>query len=158
MKILTTLAAVAATMALATPAMANDFSGIRVGVTAGVDDLSAFDVTDVTYGAEVGVDFPLGDKAIVGVEANVDNVFDRRNIGASARVGYAVIPNLLVYAKAGYANYSDVFSRKLDGVRVGGGLETNISGNSYVKAEYRYTNFEQGIDSHAGLIGLGLRF
>lgn len=151
-------AALAAT-ALATPAMANDFTGARVEVTAGVDDaINNFDATEVTYGATVGVDFPLGEKVTVGVEANVDNVFDRRDIGASARLGYVVTDNVLVYGKAGYANYKDAFSRELDGLRVGGGFEVNVSENTFVGAEYRYSDLEANTGKHGVFARLGLRF
>lgn len=153
------IAAALAATAMATPAMANDFTGARVEVTAGADDVTnSFDVTDVTYGVTAGVDFPVGEKFIVGVEANVDNVFDRRDVGASARVGYVAFENTLVYGKAGYANYKDAFSRELDGLRVGGGLEVNVTDNTYVGVEYRYTDFESNVGKHGGLVKLGLRF
>lgn len=153
------IAAALAATAMATPAMANDFTGARVEVTAGVDDVTnSFDTTDVTYGVTAGVDFPVGEKFIVGVEANVDNVFDRRDVGASARVGYVAFENTLVYGKAGYANYKDAFSRELNGLRLGGGLEVNVTDNTYVGVEYRYTDFEQGVGKHGGLVKLGLRF
>jgi len=60
--------------------------------------------------------------------------------------------------EAGYTNYRDVFSRELDGLRLGGGVEANISDNTFVSVEYRHTDFEAGVGKHAGLIGLGLRF
>ncbi len=153
------IAAAMAATALATPAMANDFTGARVEVTAGVDDaINNFDVTDVTYGATVGVDFPVGEKFTAGVEANVDNVFDRRDVGASVRVGYVAFEDVLVYGKAGYANYKDAFSRELDGLRVGGGFEVNVSDNTFVGAEYRYSDFEGNTGKHGAFARLGLRF
>ena len=30
--------------------------------------------------------------------------------------------------------------------------------NTFVKAEYRYSNYEQGFDEHQGVVGLGFRF
>ena len=114
-------------------------------------------VDDFVYGASAGVNIPMGD-AIVGVEATVDNVFeDSRELGASARLGYT-FDQVMLYGEAGYTNYRDVFSRELDGLRVGGGLEYNISPNAFVSAEYRYTDFESNVGKHAGLIGLGIRF
>jgi outer membrane immunogenic protein len=149
-----------ATAALfAAPAMASDFTGARVEVTAGADDVTGgFDTTDVVYGATIGYDVGLTDSVIAGVEANVNNVFDRRDIGASVRLGVEVNDNVLVYGKAGYSNYKDVFSRELDGLRVGGGLEVNLSDNLFTGVEYRYTDFEAGVGKHAGLVKLGLRF
>jgi outer membrane immunogenic protein len=146
------------TACLAAPAAANDFGGVYVQGTTGVEDVThAPQTSDVTYGANAGVNIPVGN-AIIGVEATLDNVFDRsREIGASARLGYAFGP-VMPYVEAGYTNYKDAFSRKLDGLRVGGGLEYNISNHTYVSAEYRYTDFEDRVGKHAGLVGLGLRF
>lgn len=153
------IAAALATAAMAAPAYANDFTGARVEVTAGVDDaINNVDVTDVTYGATVGVDFPVGESVTLGVEANVDNVFDRRDVGASARVGYVVADNVLAYGKAGYANYKDAFSRELDGLRLGGGFEVNVSDNTFVGAEYRYSDFQSNAGKHGVFARLGLRF
>ena len=72
----------AAAAFVATPAMANDFAGVRAEVTAGLDDVTTgVDTTKVTYGAGVGLDAELYKNVVVGVEATLDNVFDRRNIG-----------------------------------------------------------------------------
>lgn len=153
------LAAVAlAACATATPAYANDFGGVYASVTAGFDDVRGVpEATDIVYGANAGVNIPVG-RAILGVEGTVDNVFERqRELGASARVGYT-FGNVMPYVEAGYTNYRDVFSRELDGLRVGGGIEANISRNAFVSAEYRYTDFEAGVGKHAGLVGVGLRF
>lgn len=145
--------AIAASLAFATfaaPAVANDFGGIYIQGTAGVEDVR--DRSDIMYGASAGVNIPLGD-AIVGVEATLDNVFaDQREVGASARLGYD-LGGLMPYVEAGYANVAD-----RDGLRLGGGLEYNISTNAFVSAEYRYTDFDAGAGKHAGLVGLGLRF
>jgi outer membrane immunogenic protein len=157
------VAAAAASLA-ATPAMANPFTGVRAEVTAGVDDVTAkvrtqdIDLTDITYGAGVGLDAELYKNVIVGVEANVDNVFDRRNIGASARLGYVVADTVLVYGKVGYANWKQTTTRELEGLRLGGGVEANLFRNVYGKVEYRYTDFDRGVGQHGGLVGVGVRF
>ena len=151
------LAAMAAVMA--SPVAAEDFTGVRAEVTAGADDVTnGVDLTDVNYGVGVGVDAAVYPNVIVGVEANIDNVFDRRNIGASARVGYVVNDSTLVYAKAGYANWRQTTSTELEGLRLGGGVEVAVSDNAYVKAEYRYTDFNRGVGQHGGLVGIGFRF
>lgn len=157
-KILITLSLVLASCTASAPALANEFGGVYGQVTAGVNDIQGVpDTQDVTYGASAGVNVPVGE-AIFGVEATVDNVFEnQREVSASARLGYT-FGNTLLYGEAGYANYQDVFSRKLDGLRVGGGLELNISKNTFISTEYRYTDFSGGAGTHAGLIGLGLRF
>lgn len=141
------------------PAMASDnkFAGTYVEATTGYDDVTgSADVTNATYGGAVGVNVPVG-RLIVGAEATVDNVFDRRDLGVSGRVGYT-FDNIMPYVKVGFANYSDYKSRKLDGVRVGAGVEFNVLPNIYVKTEYRYTNYEKGVGKHNVLGGLGIRF
>jgi len=141
------------------PVKANEFTGTHVALTAGLDDLrSVPDTTDVTYGVTAGADFSLGENAIVGGAVNVDNVFDRRDLGASIRLGYILTDNLLAYGRVGYSNYQDVFSRELDGLQLGGGLEFNINDYTFTRVEYKYTDFESGVGKHQGLVGLGVRF
>jgi outer membrane immunogenic protein len=150
--------------AISAPAMANPFTGVRAEVTAGVDDVTAkfrtqdVDLTDITYGAAAGFDAELYKNVIVGFEANLDNVFDRRNVGASARVGYVINDAVLVYGKVGYANWKQTTTRELEGLRLGGGVEANLVGPVYGKVEYRYTDFERGVGQHGALLGFGVRF
>lgn len=159
-------AALAATAAFAaTPAMAEDaansnFTGPRLGVTAGYDDVTgSIDANDVVYGADVGVDLPVGDRVVVGLEGTVTNVFeDTRTFGVAARAGVAVTDNLMPYVRAGWANYSDVFNGDLNGVTVGGGVEYALNSAIYAKAEYRYSDFEAGVGNHGALVGVGIRF
>lgn len=144
---------------VATPALANDFTGIRAEITTGIDDVTnGVDLTDVTYGAGLGADAELYKNVIVGVDANLDNVFDRRNVAASARLGYVVANRVLVYGKVGYANWKQTTSTELEGLRLGGGVETKLRGQTYLKAEYRYTDFEGPVGQHGGLVGIGVRF
>lgn len=159
MKFITLIAALVA----ATPAMAQDnagFTGAKVEATVGVNDIQKYrDTNDVVYGAAFGFDAPVGSKMTVGVEANTSNIFEsQRQIGAAARLGYAFTPTTLGYVKAGYNNYRDVFSRELDGAVVGLGVEHKISRITYLKAEYRYSDFAKGAGDHAGVVGIGLRF
>lgn len=150
--------ALAAMALVATPAMASDFSGPRLEVTAGADDVSrGIDPTDVAYGVGAGYDLQFG-KVVAGVEAAVDNVFDRRDIGVGARLGYVANENVLVFAKVGYSNWKPTQRLTLEGVRVGGGLEVNVAGPVYAKVEYRYTDFEGATGKHGGLVGVGYRF
>lgn len=153
--ILSTLAA----LTFATPAMADTFTGPRIEVTAGADDVKGgFDTTDITYGAAVGFDKQFG-RVVAGVEAGVDNVFDRSDVSASARLGYVVTPSVLMYGKVGYASwkqYKAVGSK--EGLRVGGGLEVAVTGPIFTKIEYQYTDFEQNTGKHGGRVGVGIRF
>lgn len=156
MKKCLTLLTVAAAFA-ATPAMASDFAGARVEATAGVDDVTGgVDATDVAYGAALGYDLQLG-KVVVGAEATAANVFDRADLGAAARLGYVLNENVLAFTRVGYTSL-DLGARSADGLTVGGGLEVNLSGPVFVKAEYRYTDFEANLGRHGALVGVGFRF
>lgn len=147
------------TAALATPAMANEFTGIRAEVTAGADSVTAgIDTTDITYGAAVGFDAEVYKNVTIGIEANVDNVFDRRNIGASARLGFVVSDRALVYGKVGYANWEYATSRDLDGLRLGAGLEYKLAGPLYTGLEYRYSDFAGQAGQHGAYARVGMRF
>jgi len=148
------LIAIAALFAVAAPAAAQDFTGLRVEATAGLDDLSkGLRSQDVNYGAAVGIDAPLGDRLTIGVEANVANVFDREDFGVAGRLGLIASDRVLLFGTAGYENF-----RNLDGLRVGGGAELSLTNTLYTKAEYRYSDFQHGVGRHQGLVGLGLRF
>ncbi len=147
----------------ATPAFAADFTGPRIEATAGVDDVkNVSDFNDVTYGAAVGLDANLFNlkNVVVGVEASVDNVFNKqREIAGSARLGYVVGDAALVYVKAGYANLSNALAGKTaEGVRVGGGVDVAVAGPFYVGAEYRYSDFGSNFGKHQGLVKVGVRF
>lgn len=93
-----------------------------------------------------------------------------RDLYIGGRVGTVVGGRTLLYAKAGYTNgrykfTSDNGSNRttlakddLDGVRVGAGAEYALSPNTFVKAEYRYSNYEQGVTRHQVVGGFGMRF
>lgn len=142
---------------------------------------------DLGYGVAVGYDKQMG-KAVLGLEAEysdsdqklcagLGNAADPetclkagRDLYVGARVGTEVAPGTLLYAKAGYTNAdakitSDngvdevtVDKTHLDGVRVGAGVEHKVSGNAYVKGEYRYSNYEMGFERHQLMAGVGIRF
>lgn len=161
MKKLIAIAALA-TAAVASPAMASDFAGPRIEVTAGVDDVTGgVDPTDIAYGAALGYDLQFG-KVVVGAEATAANVFDRADLGAAARLGYVLNENVLAYTRVGYTNLERPAVRgvtaKLDGLTVGGGLEVNVKGPVFAKAEYRYTDFEGKVGRHGAVVGVGVRF
>ncbi|QIG78379.1 outer membrane protein [Stakelama tenebrarum] len=180
------------------------YDGIRPGSTEDSDvDGDDQTVDGFVYGFDVGYDMNLGG-AVVGVEAELTDstgkveansadpnyygygeVGTGRDIYVGARVGTLVTPRTLVYAKGGYTNgrlnvlatdgtteLDDHFD--LDGWRVGAGVEQAIGTNSYVKLEYRYSNysdadftfddgtttdtFEVDTDRHQVMAGVGFRF
>jgi outer membrane immunogenic protein len=156
MKKLIAIAALA-TAALSTPAMASEFAGPRLEVTAGADEVrNGVDATDIAYGAALGYDLQFG-KVVVGAEATAANVFDRADLGAAARLGYTLNKNVLAYTRVGYTDL-DLGAQSVDGLTVGGGLEVKLIGSTFAKAEYRYTDFEGNLGRHGGLVGIGLRF
>lgn len=129
--------------------------------------------------AVLGVEGELTDSTVDECAVNVDSPGDQlcasfgRDIYVGGRAGVAVSPTALLYAKAGYTNariaadYDDgtaaglndfSLSDELDGVRVGAGGELAVGPNSYVKAEYRYSNYEDGFDRHQAVAGFGFRF
>ena len=188
------LIAALAASALATPALAQDaapFTGFRLEGLVGYDNLkgNGGGRDGVAYGLGAGYDFQIGgavlgiegeamDSSTNGCETGFAVANDRicanakRDLYAGARVGVAVAPSTLVYAKAGYTNarvrvnYTDPTTPannlsaadNLDGIRVGGGIEQKLGTNLYAKAEYRYSNYESGIERHQVLGGIGFRF
>jgi outer membrane immunogenic protein len=154
--------ALAALALVATPAMANDFAGPRVEVTAGADDVkNGVDTTAITYGAALGYDLQFG-KVVAGVDVTAANVFDKADLGVGARLGYVLNENVLAFTRVGYTNLERPAVRgralELEGLVLGGGLEVNVAGPVYGKVEYRYTDFDAGVGRHGGLVGVGFRF
>jgi outer membrane immunogenic protein len=141
----------------------------------------------IGYGAAVGYDMQMGG-AVVGAEAEYSDSDNRSCVGtttvadpriclktgrdlyAGGRIGTVVGGSTLRYAKAGYTNAQAKLTSddgtgqitldksNLDGVRVGGGAEHALGTNTYVKAEYRYSNYEAGVERHQAMGGFGFRF
>lgn len=181
LKIITTalLVSTAAVPALAQDATAAPFTGAHIEAIAGGDRLQAQGSHDdgVLYGANAGYDIQRG-KIVVGIEGEVTDSTQKERFGtltqhagrdlyAGARIGTVIGGNNLLYAKAGYTNARYTVSGagtgtladgNLDGVRVGAGIEHALSDRAFVKAEYRYSNYEQGVSRNQVLAGVGLRF
>ena len=138
---------------------------------------------DLGYGVAAGYDRAVSPTVIVGVEgaatfsqgdyttaATGDTVHVRRDLSAAVRVGTRVGGNALVYGKLGYSNLQlglDTLDatltptygrRNYDGVLLGVGAEVGLTGNTYLKSEYRYTNYEDGVSRQNILTGIGIRF
>lgn len=144
---------------VATPALAADFTGPRIEATVGADSVQdGIDPTEITYGAAVGYDLGVTERITLGVEADVGNVFDRRNVGVSARAGYKLNDNVLAYVKAGYANWRQLKGHTLEGLRVGGGVDVALVGPFYTGLSYEYSNFEDGMGQHGVKAKIGIRF
>ena len=142
---------------------------------------------DVGYGVAAGYDVQAGG-AVIGGEVEYSDSNNKACVGSTTvadprlclkagrdlyvggRVGTAIGASTLLYAKAGYTNADAKFTgddgtgqvtldkTHLDGVRVGAGIEHKVGSNAYVKSEYRYSNYESGVERHQVLAGVGYRF
>lgn len=130
-------------------------------------------IDGLLYGVGAGYDVNLG-SAVVGVEGEfthstsksdrydfTDNfgfgrVSQGRDLYIGARAGILANPATLVYVKGGYTNTKlNVLAGdtdettdtafKLDGWRIGGGVERAINANTFAKVEYRYSKYS---DAH----------
>ena len=100
-----------------------------------------------------------------------------RDLSIGARIGFEVERGVLVYGKAGYSSFreSNSFPAAIvtpgatgdftvhptfDGLRLGLGTEFTLSRRTFVKAEYRFTNYEfsSGFNRHQAVMGFGFRF
>jgi len=170
----------------AAPALAQDsaasFSGPRVEGVVGWDRVSN-DGHDngVTYGIGAGYDMRFGN-IVAGLETELSdsNVKEcqfgavcasmGRDIYVGGRVGTVLGGRTLLYAKAGYTNARARLTgtapdgttigghTNLDGVRVGAGAEYALTSNAYLKAEYRYSNYQDGFQRNQVVGGFGFRF
>lgn len=141
----------------------------------------------VNYGVAAGYDIQTG-MGIVGIEGEVADSSTRECTGSTTvadprlclktgrdlyiggRIGKVVGGKTLLYAKAGYTNARAKLTdndgsgqitlahKDLDGARVGAGAEYALTSNSYIKTEYRYSNYQDGVSRHQVVAGFGLRF
>lgn len=169
------LSALAGTAALgATPAFAQNtaapaFSGGHIEAIAGFDSIHAGGDSEsgVAFGIAGGYDFRTGG-AVIGLEAEatestIENsgVEAGRDLYAGVRVGGVINERGLLYAKVGYTNARASFAGtgvNFDGIRAGAGLEWMVGRNVSIRGEYRYSNYEDGLSRHQGIVGLSYRF
>lgn len=170
-------------LAFATSAQAATETGPYIGIAGTVDstnvDIGTIDsvgATGVGASAFAGYNIAFGNGFFVSPEANIDlNTADadltdgadtlrlksRWGWGVGARAGYDISDSTAAYVRAGYArNEIKIIDNGLsdkywgDGVRVGGGVETQISSHAKLRAEYNYVNYEQGVTNNQGLLGI----
>lgn len=168
------------------PAAANAQAFVQV--EAGLDNVSidGEDNTGFGYGVSAGYDLPLSGGLFVGVQGTFadsdtkecvtsgvykDCLEAGRDVAALVRVGTAVGEKSKLYVFGGYANARlDVTEREdgvdgvygfrtdLDGVRLGAGYQYDLNDKFFVKAEYRYSNYEYDVSRNAGVVALGAKF
>ena len=180
-KILLVTAASAAFLS-ATPAFGQAApapTGPRVEAVVGYDRVKALGEKDggALFGVGAGYDFAVGNGVALGadIEAtestqkigdeDIAQVKAGRDLYAGGRITYAVSPTANLYVKGGYTNARfkatdgvDSFSENFDGYRLGAGGQLALSGKAYVGAEYRYSNYEQGLSRNQVAMTVGTRF
>lgn len=145
-------------------------NGIVYGIGAGYDIQSG----SMVFGIDAEASKSTVDECVASVDVTGDELCAElgRELSVGGRVGMVLGSNALLYARAGYTNARvnlaydhptnntlDVTEgENLDGVRVGGGIELAVGTNAFVRAEYRYSNYEQGFDRHQAVGGFGFRF
>jgi len=179
------LFATAATAAIigATPALAQGApaapTGPRVEAVVGYDRVKALGEKDggILYGIGAGYDFAVGNGISLGADLeatdstqkegdpDIAEVKAGRDLYAGGRLTFAVSPTANLYVKGGYTNArfkatdsEDHFSENFDGFRLGAGGQLALGGKAYVGAEYRYSNYEQGLSRNQVALTVGTRF
>jgi outer membrane immunogenic protein len=134
--------------------------GLRVTALIGTDVGGDRDRTRL--GGSIGYDFGLGGGQFAGLEVGAVN-----DGYAVARLGTTLGPRTNVYLNAGVATshvrVTDPSGNLIDedrihGARIGGGAEFRLSSHVFATTEYRYTNYELGLETHQLVGGVGLRF
>ncbi|RJF93532.1 outer membrane protein [Sphingomonas cavernae] len=177
----------ASALAFATAAHAGTETGPYVGVAVTVDapnadvqGLDSIGSTGVGGSAYAGYNVALGNGFFVAPEANIDlntaearltsgtdsfRLKSRWGWGVGARAGYDISDSTAAYVRAGYARNqiktieNDVSDKSWgEGIRVGGGLETQVAPHAKLRAEYNYYNYERGLSSTQGLLGISYAF
>jgi outer membrane immunogenic protein len=146
-------------------------NGVTYGVGAGYDFRSG----NAIFGVEAEASDSTADRSVTGAVIAGDSLRVRagRDLYVGGRAGFGIGSNSLVYVKAGYTNarfradYDDGtvatvndFTQRtnLDGVRAGVGAQIGVGSNAYLRTEYRYSNYQDGVDRHQVVGGFGVRF
>jgi outer membrane immunogenic protein len=126
--------------------------------------------TGVTYGLAGGYDWSLGG-LVAGLEAEIakstvkgiisgaEQRFDR-SFYLGGRVGVKASDQILVYAKAGYANgrFAGSVPYTGDGWRIGGGGELALTDQLFARAEFRYSDYGRIARGQQATAAFGWRF
>jgi outer membrane immunogenic protein len=146
-------------------------NGVTYGVGAGYD----FQAGRALFGVEGEATNSSADRCEGGLVVAGDRTCAglRRDLYVGGRVGALVGDRTLIYAKAGYTNararvsYDDGTAataldftdhRNLDGARVGAGVQFGLGEHAYLRTEYRYSNYEAGVDRHQVVGAIGFHF
>jgi outer membrane immunogenic protein len=182
-------------------AYAEPFNGPYLGVQAGLNHDSVGNVTseigDLAIGRSrdsfiggvyAGYDLTIAPRVVIGAEAgfslttsdamtrtgsdDLARINPSYAYDLSARVGYLVTDETLLYVRGGYDNVRARVTREVrgvtsrdrdnfDGWMVGGGVERSLTDAITARAEYRYSDLGGGdgkFDRHQALLGFAYRF
>ncbi|WP_336977807.1 hypothetical protein [Altererythrobacter fulvus] len=149
-RVVLTLAAVAASAAVASPAFANEARvEARGGVIWGGGDEEA------TAGIAAGYDFDLGSTAFAGVEVSADKALVGGadiGVGFTGRLGVKASEATKLYVDGGYT-----VSDGEDTPHLGAGVEQMFGKSLYGKVYYRH-NFSDFTDTDTVGVGVGVKF
>lgn len=164
------------------------FDGVRIEGRIGYEtptvsgDGQVFKIgSAASYGGELGFDLKAGNKIVVGPYATYefssvklcdgsDCIKEDGNLGAGARLGFAVSPTVLIYGKVGYARIkfsADTTvgsgSESRDGVQGAIGANLNLGKNLYASLEFNYGDYGDiadgvGLQRRQVAGGIGVRF
>jgi outer membrane immunogenic protein len=123
-------------------------------------------------GAEAGLDFGSDDAVDTTVAGNSYSVDPKYSFDLTARAGYLVNPQTLLYVRGGYTNARvrttitnaagvQTAGDSQDGWLAGGGVERQLTQNVSARIEYRYSKLSEGDGKdyrHRVLAGLSYRF
>lgn len=108
----------------------------------------------VVIGAEAGLDFASDDEVQSSIADISYSIDPKHSIDLTARAGFLVDPQTLVYARGGYTNAmvrttitdatgTTSSSSSLDGWLAGAGVERRLTDNTSARIEYRYSKFSE---------------
>jgi outer membrane immunogenic protein len=123
-------------------------------------------------GAEGGVDFGTDNEVSTSAAGASYTVDPKYSFDVTARAGYLVTPQTLLYVRGGYTNARvrttltnaaavQAASDNQDGWLVGGGVEHQLNQNLSARLEYRYSKLSEGDGKdyrHRVLAGMSYRF
>lgn len=150
------LLALAASLAVASPALANEG---RVEARGGV--IWGGGSSDAIAGVAAGYDWDLGSSLFGGIEVSGDKVLDgfynRVSLGAGARLGVKTSDAGKLYVAGSYQSKFCSFCK--DGISAGAGYQHKLGTNLYGKLEYRHIFYDNGvIDGNTAGVGIGMTF
>ena len=126
----------------------------------------------VVLGAEAGISVTSSDTMTRTSSDSLARINPSYAFDLSARAGYLVTPDTLLYVRGGYENVRAKLTREIrgvtsndkdnfDGWMVGAGVERSVADAVTARLEYRYSDLSGGdrkFDRHQALIGIAYRF